>query len=247
VTRPADPLRKRYRRAVFRALLVRLHTFLIFTVVVGAGVGLNRVLLAIGFEHLVARSLLNCAITYAIFLGAARLWIAYAQSTVPKLAVLPPSEAALSPADVVEAEREKSSGKGVDAAEGKLEAATNIIDLAGGLAEGELLGAIVGGVSLLLAAVVGLAFVFPWFWIEVPALLVEASFQVALSGSLARRSGRLVPAGEGAGWLPVLIAGTWRPMLVVTLMVLAVTLTAQVVCDAPTRLAGCFDDQAVRN
>lgn len=247
MTRPVDPVRKRYRRAAFRALVVRLHTFLIFTAVVGAGLALNRALLAIGFEHIVARSLLNCAVTYGLFLGAARVWIAYAQTAEPALAVLPPDEAALAPPDAIGAEHDKPRPDGANAAEGTLEVARGFAELAGGLAEGEVIGAVVGGIALLLAALVALAFVFPWFWIEVPALLVEAAFQVALSASLVRRSGRLVPAREGAGWLPVLVAGTWRPMLVVTLVVLAVTLTAQVACDAPARLAGCFEDSTARD
>jgi hypothetical protein len=245
VTRPVDPVRRRFRRAAFRALVVRFHTFLIFTAVVGAGLALNRAWLHLGLEHIVVRSLLNCVLTYGLFLGAARLWVAYAHATEPALAVLHLDEAAQAPPDVAggDPDRDAKRGEGgADAAEGTLEVARGLAELAGGFAEGEVVGAVVGGIALLLAALVALALVFPWFWIEVPALLVEAAFQVTLSASLVRRSGRLVPARAGAGWLPVLVAGTWKPMLVITLGVMAVTATAHVACDAPARLSACFED-----
>ena len=55
-----------------------------------------------------------------------------------------------------------------------------------------------------------------------------------------RRAGRLARAAEGPGWLTVLVSGTWVPMTVVTVIVVAVTTIAHFACDAPTRLTGCF-------
>lgn len=233
---PLDPVRKRYRRALFQSFVVRFHALLIVAAVVGAGLGLNRLWLGLGFEHLVWRSLFNCFVTWGVFLGGVRVWVLYAHVVDERLAALHPDDAAAAPPDPALGEPRSARGAS-DAAEGGLEVARGLAEIAG---EADVVGAIFGGVALAIAALVALAAVWPWLWVEVPALLVEAAFQVALSASLVRRAGRLARAAEGPGWLTVLVSGTWVPMTVVTVIVVAVTTLAHFACDAPTRLTGCF-------
>jgi hypothetical protein len=233
---PLDPVRKRYRRALFQSFVVRFHALLIVAAVVGAGLGLNRLWLGLGFEHLIARSVFNCFVTWGVFLLAVRVWVLYAHLVDERLAALHPDEAALAPPDPPLAEP-KSASSASDTAEGSLQVARGLAEVA---VDADVIGAIFGGVALAIAALVALAAVLPWLWVEVPAMLVEAAFQVALSASLVRRAGRLARAAEGPGWLGVLVVGTWGPMAIVTVIVLAVTTLAHFACDAPTRLSGCF-------
>ena len=237
--RALDPVRKRYRRALFRRFVVRFHTSLILAGVTLVGLGLNRMWLGLGLEHLVWRSLFNCFVTWGVFIGAVRLWILFAQASSPELAVLSPNEASDVPPDSLEPHEPRPDGT-LDAARGSLDLAQGLAEAAGAIGEADLVGVVLAGAALGLAGFIALASLLPWFWVEVPALVFEATFQVALSGSLVRRAGRLERAAAGPGWLSVLLGGTWVPMVLVTIFIVTLTTIAHFACGAPTRLAGCF-------
>ena len=233
-----DPVRERFRRQLAREHVLGLHLGLLFALTVGLGLLGSRLWLALGFEHLILRSMVNCGLTYVLFLGLLRLWVAWLHWRRPELAVLSPADAALAPGDPPDAARTSRAGAD-DAIEGGLNLGEGAVDLVSAAAEGELLGAILAGLAFLVAGAAMSLVVFPWLWVELPALLMESAFQVALSASLVRRAGKLVQA-EGPGWLPVALSRTFVPFLIVAAVVLAVTSIAHVSCDAPSRLAGCF-------
>lgn len=236
----SDPARRRFGAEAATVLGAPRHAFALVALTALAGVAQNALLRAAGLDHLIYRSVVNCVLVWVFFLGAARLLIAVAQARAPRLAQLSPDEAAATrgqPPEVTPGEG------GAEAGRAGLELARGIAELAGAFAEADLLGLILAGVALVLAGLVALGFFLPWLWLEVPALLLEAAFQVALSASLVRRAGRVVPVGEagGPGWLRVLAGGTLVPWILVTTAVVGVAAAAHFACGAPARLAGCFD------
>jgi hypothetical protein len=223
-------VRDRYRTAVFERLFVRLHAALLLGTVGLLGFLLNGVLLRVGFDHLPMRTFLVLGMSYVGFLGLLRVWAGWVHASEARLARLTPAdlEALASDEPDVAVRPRRKLGDLADA-----------VDLADLDLDGDGLGCLV--LPLLFVCGVVLVWGVAWFIADAPLLLADVVFELALGVSLLKSTRALTRRMNVRGWFEVALLQTWRPMALVLVVGVGFAAGVHIVCDAPTRIAGCFD------
>ena len=227
--RNAQQVRDRYRTAVFERLFVRLHAALLLGTVGLLGFLLNGALLRLGFDHLPMRTFFVLGMSYVGFLGLLRVWAGWVHASEARLARLAPADLeALAEEPEVPVRPKRKLGDLADA-----------VDLADVDLDGDGLGCLV--LPLLFVCGVVLVWGAGWFIADAPLLLADVVFELALGVSLLKSTRALTRRLNVRGWFEVALLHTWRPMAVVLVVGVGFATCVHIVCDAPTRIAGCFD------
>jgi hypothetical protein len=176
---------------------LRLHSSLIGLVVVAAGFGLAKLLLAVGIDQLAMRYALVVLGAYGVMLVCVRLWIAYVYWRDHRDAAADAADAAdysLDAADILTGVRGSPvRGAGFDAGSADW-AAFGIDDLGVGV-----------GLLVLAALVLAVAGAGAYLLLLAPEVLVDAAIAWVIAAGMVRNTD-----GHGSGgWLRAVIRKTW--------------------------------------
>jgi hypothetical protein len=227
--RNAKQVRDRFRAAVFERLFVRLHAALLLGVVGLLGFLLNGALLRLEFDHLPVRTFFVLGTSCGMFLGLVRVWAGWVQA----------SEARLTRLARADLEALAEGDAGLSGPRRKVRDLSDAVDLVDVGLDGDGLGCVV--LPLLVVGAVLLFWGVGWFIADAPLLLADVVFELALGVSLLKSTRTLTRRPIALGWFEVAWHHTWRPMAVLVVVGVGFATVVHVVCDAPTRIAGCFD------
>ena len=218
--------RRRFYNALVGRFVIRFHLALILGFVLGASVLSNLTLRAVGLDHLVWRTALVCLLGYVAFFVAVRLWLSFLFARGSSL-----------PAAVPDPKRLAHGGRDDSGFSREL---GDLGDL-GDLDEGALFVAVL---LIALFALIALWWLGGFVLSELPLLLADVAFDAALSGGLVRAVTRFDRGGavnvRAQTWIKPLLLSTIRPFMICFALVVGTALAAHVACDAPRRLAACF-------
>lgn len=220
----------RFKAALRERFFLRFHMTLILVAVALSGLGISKLLAAVGLTHIQLRYPLAVVCAYGVFFVLVRIWLWYVS--------------------LAHEERADHDGGLVD----HVDDVADLADVAGAVGH-EVGGSVRGGGSsgqgggwslgdaadgdgagvVLILLVVVLCVVFGsglyLIW-EAPALLGEAALQMMLAASLRRAARRM----DAPHWAGSVLGASWLPFVIVAIVVWIFAAVAGSVCPDETKL-----------
>lgn len=216
----------RFKTAIRERFFLRFHMTLILAAVALSGLGISKLLGAVGLTQLQLRYPLAVVCAYGVFFVLVRIWLWYVSLSHEEHAddgsVMDHVEDAAELAGAVTHDLGRSAGHG-----GGASGHSGGWSLDG--ADGDGAGLVLILLGVVLCVVFGSGLYLIW---QAPALLSEAALQMALAASLRRATRRI----DAADWAGSVLAASWLPFALLVIVVWIFAAVAASVCPDATTL-----------
>lgn len=231
--RPRGNWRQRFKRKLHDRFLLRFHMMLISAAVIFSGVGISKLLWALGLRTINVRYPVAVLCSYAVFFLLIRIWLMYiSEDHVSEAAEILDGEDIADGVGLV-ARGVRSAGgigggnlgdgDGGDGGGGGGGSSFSLGDL------GDEGGVVLIVLGVVLVIVFGSSVYLIW---EAPAVLGEAAVQMALATSLSRATRRI----DEPGWAGSILGATWIPFTLVLVATIIFATVAGHYCPGATRM-----------